>query len=384
MISKKIDKKLLQVVKSASICDDIDCLVYAQNYAFARRFLTQKMHCQVTEYPFIKAFGIRANIAKIKQIATISQVRYVSSITQVFAQMNICRKVMNIDQAQKFFDGSGVTVAVIDTGISENLDFCSFQNRIVHFEDFVGNKTAPYDDNGHGTFVCGTLAGNGFLSRTKYRGVAPNCKLVVCKTLDKNGECDSLKILQAMQWIFDNHKKYDIKVVCMSFGSNPLESGDPLMLGAEALWDAGIVVVSAGGNSGPNKSTIKSPGISAKIITVGALDDGRKSGATLKKNFSIANFSSRGPAFQFYKPDCLACGVDVTSVSNKTENFYVAMSGTSVATPIVAGACALLIQKHPNLTPIQVKKMLISSCIKISGNRNAEGFGYLDVERLLR
>ena len=383
MISKKIDERLLGIVQTANVGDDIDCLVYAQNYAYTKFFLTQKLRCNVTEYPFIKAFGIKTNLTKIKKIANVSQVRYVSSITQVFAQMDISRKVMDVDEAQKWFDGTGVTVAVIDTGIAENLDFCSFQNRILHFQDFVAGKTIPYDDNGHGTFVCGALAGNGFLSGTKFRGVAPNCQLVVCKTLDKNGECDSLKILQAMQWIYDNRKKYDIKVVCMSFGSNPLQSGDPLMLGAEALWDAGIVVVCAGGNSGPATRTIKSPGVSAKVITVGALDDGRRSGTVEQSRFCVANFSSRGPAFQFFKPDCIACGVDVTSVSNSTQSFYSTMSGTSVATPIVAGACTLLLQKEPNLSPFAVKKKVISACKKISGNRNSEGFGFVDVAKLL-
>ena len=379
----KIDRKLLEIVKTASFDDKIDCLVYAQNYYHTRHYLTDILKCKVVEYPFIRAFGIKANLAVIKKIACKSHVRYVSSISKVFAQMDKTRKIMNIDEVQKEYIGSGVNVAVIDTGISPHLDFCSFKNRILTFVDFVNKKTEPYDDNGHGTFVAGTIAGNGFLSGKKFCGVAPNCNLIVCKTLDANGECNSLKILEAMQWVYDNRKKYDIKVVCMSFGSSPLESGDPLMLGAESLWNAGIVVVAAAGNSGPENRTIKSPGISGKIITVGALDDGRKLGECDPNKFVVANFSSRGPAVPFYKPDCIACGVDVTSVGFDERKGYTQMSGTSVATPIVAGSCALLLQKYPNLSPFEVKSKLLSSCIKIYGDRNSQGVGYLDVSKFV-
>ena len=382
MISK-IDKKLLEVVRTTSIDDGVECLVYAQNYQHTKNYLTKILKCEVEEYPFIKAFGVKTNINLIRKIAVKSHVKYISSISQVFAQMDKSRKVMNIDGVQKEYLGSGINVAIIDTGIATNLDFCSFKNRILTFVDFVNEKTEPYDDNGHGTFVAGVLGGNGFLSGKKYLGVAPNCNLIVCKTLDQNGECNSLKILEAMQWIYNNRKKYDIKVVCMSFGSSPLESGDPLMLGAESLWNAGIVVVAAAGNSGPNARTIKSPGISGKIITVGALDDGRQNGMIDERNFCVANFSSRGPASPFFKPDCIACGVDVVSVSNNNEKKYTKMSGTSVATPIVAGSCALILEKYPNLKPFEVKSKLVSSCVRIYSDRNSQGFGYLDVAKFV-
>lgn len=379
----KIDRKLFEIVKSASSDDRIDCLVYAQNYEYTKHYLTNILGQKVVEYPFIKAFGVKTNISAIKKIAYKSQVRYVSSISQVFAQMDKSRQIMNIEKVQKEYLGSGVNVAIIDTGISNNLDFCSFKNRVLTFVDFVNGKTEQYDDNGHGTFVAGVLAGNGFLSGKKYCGVAPNCNLIVCKTLDANGECNSLKILEAMQWIYNNKDKLDIKVVCMSFGSSPLESGDPLMLGAEALWNDGIVVVAAAGNSGPDSRTIKSPGISGKIITVGALDDGRQDGNINFEKFGVANFSSRGPTNYFYKPDCIACGVDVTSVSFDSKKQYTKMSGTSVATPIVAGSCVLLLEKYPKLTPFEVKNKLLSSCIKIYSDRNSQGVGYLDVSKFV-
>lgn len=378
MILKKIDSSLLDLVKTQSENQSINCLVYAKNFAIAKRFLKNNFAGEIKEYPFINAFGLQINTQNIFALAKLSHINYISSVTKVFAQMDIARSVMKINETQKHFSGTDINVAIIDTGISEGLDFCSFENRILYFKDFINKKEIPYDDNGHGTFVAGVLAGNGFLSGKKYCGVAPNCNIIMIKALDANGETSATTILEAMQWIYTNKNKFNIKVVCMSFGSQPLQSSDPLMLGAEALWNAGVVVVAAAGNSGPNLRTIKSPGISGKIITVGALDDGRKSGEIKENNFHVASFSSRGPAYNFYKPDCIACGVDIVSVSNKPDEFYTKMSGTSVATPIVAGSCALLLSKEPYLLPSQVKSRVIHSCKKILGDRNLEGFGILN------
>ena len=378
---KKIDKKLLEQVSSLDANKKVDCLVYANNYFYAKKYLTS-CNLNIIEYPFIKAFGLKTDIKNLTKLAGLTQVKYISSVAKVFAQMDIAKKVHNIVDVQKKFTGKNVTVAVIDTGIAEHLDFCSFKNRIIAFKDFVGQKSYPYDDNGHGSFVCGVLGGNGFLSGKKYSGVAPNCNIVMCKALDSNGETGALTILKAMQWIYDNKNKYNIKVVCLSLGSQPLESGDPLMQGAEALWNEGIVVVCAAGNSGPENRTIKSPGTSGKIITVGAFNDGRNTGEVTEKNFEIAKFSSRGPAGRFYKPDCVATGVDINSVG--IENFYTKMSGTSVSTPIVAGCVALLLEAMPRLSPIEVKSKIISCCQPFVFDRNSEGFGFVDASKLIK
>ena len=382
MFFNKIDNKLLNLVKTQSSSSVINCFVYAKNFLYAKKYLKVHYDKNLKEYPFIKAFGLSISPEKIVSLAQKSDITYISSVTKVFTQMDRTRQVMSIDSVHKNLEGENVTVAIIDTGICEHLDFCSFENRIMVFKDFINGKVYPYDDNGPGTFVAGVMCGNGFLSGKKYQGVAPYCKIIMCKALDKNGETGATTILEAMQWIYDNRKKYNIKVVCMSFGSQPLQNGDPLMMGAESLWNSGIVVVAAAGNSGPNYSTIKSPGISPKIITVGALDDCRSDAAINQQHFKIAEFSSRGPAFNFYKPDCVACGVDIVSSSNGKQDFYSKMSGTSVATPIVAGSCALLLSKNPNLSPIQVKSKILKSCNKIINDRNAEGYGLLDEQRL--
>ena len=142
---------------------------------------------------------------------------------------------------------------------------------------------------------------------------------------------------------------------------------DPLGKGAESLWRAGIVVVAAAGNSGPNNETIKSPGNNPYIITVGALDT---------NSMSTADFSSRGPTIYGYKPDLIAPAVDLLSCNN-TYLPYTTMSGTSVATPIIAGICAIIKQKFPKMSNNEIKYFLLKHCRKITGNKNIEGCGYI-------
>jgi serine protease AprX len=176
-----------------------------------------------------------------------------------------------------------------------------------------------------------------------------------------------------MQYVYNIRNKYNIKVVCMSFGADYSGTNDPLQKGALALWNSGLVVVAAAGNSGPEHNSIKSPGTSSRIITVGGLDDGRND-----SEIKIADFSSRGPAEHKFKPDIVAPSVDITSTCNTfNDGAYTTMSGTSVATPIVAGICAKLICQHPTASPDKIKHTLLNMCQPLTHNKNDEGYGYI-------
>ena len=250
----------------------------------------------------------------------------------------------------------------------------------------INDKKTPYDDNGHGTFVASIACGNGLAGAKQFSGISPKTKIVSIKALEANGETGAYKILEAMQWISDNYKKYNIRVVCMSFGASPIGKNDPLIVGAESLWNMGIVVVAAAGNSGPENHTIKAPGYSSKIITVGGLDDKRDEDNNFDaSNFQIANFSSRGPAGIYFKPDLIAPAVNITGAcfNKDSGTFYVKMSGTSVATPMIAGICCLICSKYPNITPDQLKVRLLRTCKAISKNKNEEGFGLPTLKNFL-
>jgi len=306
----KIDSNLLKQVELLSNnAKQVECLLYSNNYFVTKRSLRE---CEYKEFPFIKAFGLKLKRDSIYNFANFSHVEYITTETKVSMQVNVAKKIIGVESLYKEnIYGNNITVAVIDTGIYPHLDFLCPKNKIICFKDFVNNKNCFYDDNGHGTFVAGVIGGSGIVNK-KFKGVAPSCNLISLKALDENGETGAFTILEAMQWIYDHKDKYNIKVVCMSFGSNPLTSNDPLLKGAEKLWNSGITVVAAAGNSGPSEQTIKSPGISNKIITVGALNDNRDENDNYKKeDFEIAEFSSRGPAFNYFKPDCIASGVNI-------------------------------------------------------------------------
>lgn len=352
-----------------------NCVVFVKDFKKSKIKIKELFGESVIlfEYPFLNAFGVSLESKSLDILSRFDFIEYVSSIKKANILLYNSRKFLKINQLhKKGILGAGTTVAVIDTGIKSHLDFVLGRNRIVCFKDFLNGKHYPYDDNGHGTFVSGVLAGSGIVEDGKFRGVAPGANLVVLKALDKKGETQVLTILSAMQWVVDNAKRYNIRVVCMSFGSTPQGENDPLILGAKVLWENGIVVVCAAGNDGPNENTIKSPGACPNVITVGSLDN-------LKDlELKIAPFSSRGPAFDFVKPEVIAPGVDIISTGLK--DFYTTMSGTSVSTPFVAGLCALMISEHPKLTPNLVKSLIINNATKICSDENECGNGIINPE----
>lgn len=374
----KIDKKLLdKIVFQCNKKINVDCIILSNKYKSTKKELDTICKNNYIELPIISGFAVSCSINNIIKIANLNCVKYISSDTKVNSLIYNSKKFLHVDFLQnKIVKNYNHSVVVIDTGIYPHIDFCLGKNRIIKFVDLINQSVVPYDDNGHGTFVSGVLCGNSITS--KYNGIDNNANIIVIKALDNDGETTSIKIIQAMQWILDNHKKYNIKVVCMSFGSVLSDGNDPLINGAEVLWNNGICLVCAAGNSGPEPATIMSPGASKKIITVGSLDN-------IKDGLKVAEFSSRGPVFNFYKPDMIVPGVDIisTNVFKVNHRFYTTMTGTSVSTPMVAGIVSLLYSINPNYTPDQIKYMLINSCVKITGDKNSEGFGYLDLNKLI-
>ena len=187
------------------------------------------------------------------------------------------RKIIRADgPASAAYTGKSIGIAVLDTGIYPHEDFILPSDRIAAFRDFVHRQPAPYDDNGHGTHVCGIIAGNGRRSEGRYRGIAPESHLVVGKILDSNGNGSISHILEAVRWIIENRQRYNIRVLNISVGSESTEVDEQksiLVQSVNAAWDSGIVVVVAAGNNGPKRMSVTSPGISRKVITVGSSDE---------------------------------------------------------------------------------------------------------------
>lgn len=284
-------------------------------------------------------------------------------------------------------DGTGIGIAVLDTGVVVHPDL---EGRILAFRDFVNHRSFPYDDSGHGTHVCGILSGSGRLSELRYMGMAPGAGLIVGKVLDGKGEGTTEHMLQGLDWVLQQKEKYNVRILNISVGiGNPdNQHKEKLLLEKlEKIWEEGIFVVCAAGNKGPDNNSIASVGGSAKILTVGCHD-----GAFFRNAPSRCElYSGRGDInSKIRKPDLVAPGTNIISCSvkckitrNGYQNVYIPKSGTSMATPIVAGAAALLMQKYPDITNEICRLRMLFSCQDLGIPWNRQGWGMLNVARLL-
>lgn len=304
--------------------------------------------------------------------------------------------------------GRGISVVVMDTGICKHKDFFFNKNRVIVFKDFLNGRESFYDDNGHGTHVCGILGGDGTMSDGLYKGIAPECNLIVLKVLNRQGNGNVPDVLEGLRWVIENKEKYNIRIVNISVGTSKTELAHEdsiLVRGVNEVWDHGIVVVTAAGNGGPNPQSIGAPGISRKIITVGAYDD---INAFSAKGGTMQNYSGRGPTLScIKKPDIVAPGSNILSCNlinpynylnfpialgtissgskskNLFSNMYISKSGTSMSTPMVSGAIALLLSVFPEMSNLEVKVRLKNSAVNMGLSHQHQGWGKLDIKRLL-
>lgn len=282
--------------------------------------------------------------------------------------------------ADEALTGRGVGVAVLDTGIYPHIDF---EHRITAFYDVIRKRREPYDDNGHGTHISAIIGGSGEASEGRYQGVAPGCHLISVKVLDSKGGGYASDVLTGLRWIREQKERLGIRIVNISVGSysrRNMSENSALVRGVDAAWDDGLVVVVAAGNNGPGRMTVTTPGISRKVITVGCSDDDKEVNVMGTR---MVDYSGRGPTGAcICKPEILAPGAAIISCCNEDCRYSV-KSGTSMSTPIVAGAIALLLEKYPDMTNRDVKLRLRERAVDLGLPKNRQGWGMLDVERLL-
>lgn len=272
------------------------------------------------------------------------------------------------------FKGTGIKVAVVDTGIDETHP--DVAGRVKASKSFVGNSTR--DDNGHGTHVAGTVAGNGSKSNGKYVGVAPEAELYIAKVLRADGGGSMSGVMAGIEWAV---LEQNVQIINLSLGGGGSCDGTDALstLCDEAVMQAGVVVCVAAGNAGPGSQTVGSPGCARYVITVGATDDSDR----------VARFSSRGPtADGRVKPDIVFPGVGIvapqaagTRLGVVIEEGYVSSDGTSMATPHASGVAALMLQANPALTAEQVKTQMLAGAIDIGALPNEQGVGRGDAYR---
>lgn len=356
------------------------------------------------------------------------------------------------------YTGKGVNIAFLDTGVYPHPDFTRPNDRIVAFVDFVNGRSVPYDDNGHGTHVAGDAAGNGAMSEGLYRGPAPDAGIIGVKVLNNKGGGRTSDILKGIDWVIENRERYNIRVMNMSLGNraNSDPETDPIYQAVDRAIEAGIVVVAAAGNEGPDPHSINTPGDNPNVITVGAYDDYNTPADP--SDDRIPDFSSRGPTYgNLPKPDLVAPGeaiigpnapvspteeqarkyeqinqtlqwlrglddaslqhvpqdmlrligltdetmdkikdsptqarqeierlIQATDRTPLVDTSYVGTPGTSVATPIVSGVVAEMLQANPSLTPEQVKDILRTTARPLPRyGANSQGAGALDPQKAI-
>ncbi|MDO8668855.1 MAG: S8 family serine peptidase [Candidatus Buchananbacteria bacterium] len=336
-------------------------------------------------------------IRKMPEVKSVSPNYKVSAVLADSVPMTGASEVWRLDadgrscgaSGKECLKGKGVKIGIIDTGV----DYTHSDLKINYAGgyDFVNGDNDPMDDMGHGTHVAAIAAGNGVL-----KGVAPQAKIIAYKVLDANGSGWSDIIITAIERAIDPNQDGDISdhldVINLSLGGGG-SPDDPMSMAIDTAVNAGVVAAVAAGNWGPGENTIASPGNARNAITVGAID----------KSSKMAYFSSVGPVVwqdsqgttkTLIKPDLVAPGVNICAAEwanawdylRCLDDKHVSISGTSMATPHVAGAVALLKQKNPTWTTDEIKLALRSTADNLGADWgvNTQGYGKLNVLRAIK
>src|SRR3989475_8989246 len=326
----------------------------------------------------INAMSLVPTVARIHHDATVGPRR--SADPPVVAPPDQVSEVypfvVNANQVwQQGITGGGVTVAVLDSGVAADADLVQPANRILASVNFADQRLAS-DPGGHGTHIAGIIAGNGTRSGGEVVGIAPQANIVDVRVLGSMGSGRLSSVIRGIEWVIAPRAVSNLRVTNLSFGARASLSyrGDPMATAVEIAWRRGLVVVAASGNGGPAGGTVVTPGIDPYAITVGATDD---QGTVGRGDDLLAWFSAWGSADSNAKPDLVAPGRRIVSIRvpgsaldtlfpervvvARNGSTYFRLTGTSMATAVVSGAAALLLARRPDLSPDQVKALLVGT-----------------------
>ena len=327
----------------------------------------------------IEALNLAPDVARIHHDATVGPQPNAAppdpptspdQVSGIYPQVVRATKVW-----QQGITGGGVTVAILDSGIAEDADLVQPDNRLLASVNFADERLTS-DPGGHGTHIAGIVAGNGSNSGGEFTGIAPQANVVDVRVLGSTGSGRISSVVRGIEWVLAHRTAYNIRVINLSFGAPATlpYRADPMSAAVEIAWRRGLVVVAASGNGGPDRDTVVTPGIDPYAITVGATDD---RGTIGRDDDLLAWFSAWGSADSNAKPDLVAPGRRIVSlrvpgsaldvlfpdrvVVAQNGATYFRLTGTSMATAVVSGAAALLLQRRPTLTPDQVKALLVGT-----------------------
>lgn len=372
---------------------------------------SNRMHARDAEgapWTVVPGFATTLTKAQILALSQFAIIRQVEPVMPVQLFMDTARSAVGAAKAVQDFGVTGdhdhddatsnspyttsdIVACVLDTGIdSTHPDFSlNGHSQVIKFKDILDptKDDQPFDDHGHGTWVSGVLAGEGN-NQAMFTGVAKGVALVEVKVTDNlTGPIvtNTTAVVDGINWCKDNKATYNIRIMSMSLGTLDSvacvnnDGTSTMAQAATGAWDAGIVVVIAAGNAGPGACTVSSPGDAKKVITVGAMTDPDNGACKDQVNqewtpgngWALWNHSGRGKTNDLrIKPEIVAPGVCITTTNwagnrlvegcNHRE-LYCTLSGTSLATPMVAGTVALMLDANPTLMPDRVKDILMST-----------------------
>ncbi len=368
---------------TAGALEDTALDVIVRYRSTAARSLEASEPPPTQQFDLINASAVTVNLKQLGDLTDDPNVAVVWSDLPVYALLDVSVPLVHApDVWEMGFTGSGVRVAVVDTGV--DAQHPDLVGRVIDAKDFTGEGAG--DGNGHGTHVAGIIAGSGAASDGKYRGVAPDALILAARVLGSGGSGQQSWVMAGIEWAVER----GVKVINMSLGGppEPGDGTDALSAQVDAAVRAGVVCCVAAGNSGrAGNSTVGSPGAAREAITVGATVGDPSHGWD-----EITDFSSRGPtADGRVKPDICLPGFNIiaargsgTSLGRPVDDHYTSASGTSMATPHAAGAVALLFQAEPGLTPAQVKDRVLRAAQDMGQEPNWQGRGRENVLALAR
>ncbi len=407
------DTRISVIVQKATLGDEAEALVRSLGGEVVR------------SWSIIPAFLANLSADAIHRLARSGLIRWISwdspmvkqdkggadAISLIGAYLNAYNATIGATTAWNYgYKGKGIAVAVVDSGITPKTDFLAgtssrdSYSRVRANLTFAGTaltyssrvNTTTSDLFGHGTHIAGIIGSNGASSGGTFLGVAPEVNLINLRVADYNGRAFESDMVDALQWIYDHHKDYNIRVVNVSMNSATAQSyhTSPLDAALEILWFNGIVVIVSAGNNGGASTMGTEPGVlyppanDPFVITVGASDD---MGTPYTWDDILTPFSAYGITEDgFWKPELVApgahminllagpdCAIAVQHPEALYGGAFLRLSGTSMAAAVASGAVALLLQARPNLNPDQVKWALMNSASPLA--HKGAGAGILNV-----
>lgn len=308
----------------------------------------------------------------------------------ILSANNIRTGFMNVIK----LSGKGIGIGIIDTGVYPHKDLKQPSSKICKFVDLINELNYPYDDNGHGTFISGLIAGSGASSNGKYRGIAPDSAVYMIKAFEASGRAYISTIFKALILLINESKENNIRIICLPFETFS-ENSFILSIFSKLFKlanDNNIVVVVPSGSNKNNKNSIVGIATLSNCITV--------AGVTAGSQMNSYTYSSAGPLGKLEKPNLCAACTDLCSLNCDTSYIserkgiklyarelkkpYTNYEGTSCAAAFVAGVFALLLEKKPELSPRDATSLVKTSCKFLKLPKWQQGLGYIDLENLFQ